>query len=459
MMRRPRSPRARPATKLAGDDTMKTPRRTKKQPQWLLLPTTLISTRGIFLCVFAGAFLFMIWSILRFFGLFVQHDVVKIKAHPRVGAYYYAWYEPKQWEIWKTKFPPELGLYPSQSNATLSSHSKWARQAGIDFFLMSWSDKRNHENVLHYLNHPDTIPITLHIESMILYLDSRVNRTAQENGIIKFNEKAKNIYTGTLCRFGDAYRDYLFKAMDEIVLPYRHKYLFVGDRPVFVLYLAREFFDFENDIYNLRQDFYQKYGVHPYLIADVVWFLWDHRVRKNTLNTGIHAWDAITAYNRYEGRKTETLDEYMERLEVEYDKYSNPDILKNIRLPVVPYVQPGYDDLLIRAHEHGPNNATRPYYERNNGMTYHKFWDQAERILGKNPCSVDPKNELFIFVCSFNEWHESTSIEPSTEWKTMYLDITRQRKESLKGYCTTDVTRTLPKDLLTSHQGSSSVPK
>ena len=125
-------------------------------------------------------------------------------ARPRIGAYYYAWYEQKQWEQWKTKYHPQLGLYQSQDANVLANHSQWAQQAGIDFFVMSLSDPANQDSILRYLQHTSTIPIALHIESLMLYWDSRVNRTRPNNGQIDFEEPCHNFYTNRQEPFGNS---------------------------------------------------------------------------------------------------------------------------------------------------------------------------------------------------------------------------------------------------------------
>jgi hypothetical protein len=237
----------------------------------------------------------------------------------------------------------------------------------------------------------------------------------------------------------------------------------------------------------LRRRFVQQFGVgQPYLIADIVWFAHDKRVKRNTAhammtrmmyddddNDGKQqqqhpVWDSITAYNRYEGRRDETLDVYLKRAQDEYHLYANPPpqgwfqyyqyywlLLYSywwgrrpttVRFPVVPYVQPGYDDLLIRSHEHGVG-IQRPAYPRGDqGQTYHQFWDLAERLLDQNPCHTatdedhdhdhgDVEDDSFVLITSFNEWHESTSIEPSLEWGDQMLKITKERGQAVRPTC------------------------
>lgn len=377
---------------------------------------------------------------------------------PRVGAYYYAWYGPLQWETWKTKYPPTLGKYESHDKSILRQHSQWAYQAGIDFFVMSWSTPANHVNVIQYLQYPATIPIAVHVETMILYTESRVNGTDPTDGLIHFHEpcqdihiKANNGKNDTIIPtkpFGDLLSDYLVKIMTEIVLPYRHKYIFVDDkRPVFVLHLAKDYADFDKSFVNIRKRFLQEFGVQPYFIADVISFNDDSRVLYNTAHVGTKSWDAITSYDRYDGTRRESLDVYLNRTESEFKKYSNErhsnkfnewlsffGISRRTRLPVVPYVQPGYDDLLIPSQAYGNKknkNLTRTSYDRENGKMYHAFWDIAERLMAENPCDYNV-DEQFVLVTSFNEWHQSTAIEPSLLWHDMYLDITKKRSRRIK---------------------------
>jgi hypothetical protein len=48
-------------------------------------------------------------------------------------------------------------------------------------------------------------------------------------------------------------------------------------------------------------------------------------VKRNTAHVmGKHVWDSIPAYNRYEGRRDETLDVYLSRVQDEYHLFANP---------------------------------------------------------------------------------------------------------------------------------------
>ncbi len=70
----------------------------------------------------------------------------KLAAASRVPlfAYYYIWFDPQSWDRAKIDFP-QLGKYSSDDETVLRQHVKWAQEAGIDGFIVSWksTDKLN----------------------------------------------------------------------------------------------------------------------------------------------------------------------------------------------------------------------------------------------------------------------------------------------------------------------------
>jgi hypothetical protein len=54
-------------------------------------------------------------------------------------AYYYIWYSPSSWDRAKRDYPL-LGRYSSDDVGVLRTHVSWAKDAGIDAFLVSWKD-------------------------------------------------------------------------------------------------------------------------------------------------------------------------------------------------------------------------------------------------------------------------------------------------------------------------------
>ena len=56
---------------------------------------------------------------------------------PPVLAYYYIWFDPASWSRAKTD-RPKLGPYSSDDAAVMRQQVRWAKQAGIEGFLVSW---------------------------------------------------------------------------------------------------------------------------------------------------------------------------------------------------------------------------------------------------------------------------------------------------------------------------------
>jgi len=54
-----------------------------------------------------------------------------------VLAYYYIWFDPSSWKRAKTDLPM-LGAYSMNDEQVMQQHVRWAKQAGIDGFIVSW---------------------------------------------------------------------------------------------------------------------------------------------------------------------------------------------------------------------------------------------------------------------------------------------------------------------------------
>ena len=63
---------------------------------------------------------------------------------PLLFAYYYIWFDAQSWSRAKIDLP-QLGKYTSDDEAVMRQHVKWAKDAGIDGFIVGWksTDKLN----------------------------------------------------------------------------------------------------------------------------------------------------------------------------------------------------------------------------------------------------------------------------------------------------------------------------
>jgi hypothetical protein len=362
------------------------------------------------------------------------------RSRPRVGAYYSTFNEPFQWE--NTRYQPTLGLYDSNASTVVTRHSDWALHAGINFFVVRY-DHNNMHKIKEYLQHPKAMTIALLVDSIHLYKQSvqlHSNLTEFEyDGQIDFQRMVTNIHTQEVGTFGDCFLDYIFIAMEELVKPFSEKYLHVGERPMFLLDSALDYVNHDATMTNLRLRFKQRFSAQPYLVADSVSEL-NNKDRKQIHDASVHFWDAITTKSRFDGSLSESPEQYMDRVEAEYEFYAKTSDQPGARALMFPYVQPGYDDSLLHTHEK-LGKTKRPVYPTGDGSFYQQFWDLGERILSKNPCAKVDSDEMLVFVSTFNNWSESTSIEPSTEWGKELLRITRDRSRSMKPKCDGSVKR------------------
>jgi hypothetical protein len=82
-------------------------------------------------------------------------------------------------------------------------------------------------------------------------------------------------------------------------------------------------------------------------------------------------------------------------------------------------VTPGYDDKLVLPAR------TPEFRDREGGNYYRRAWDAA----------VNTQPDL-VTISTWNEWFESSAIEPGRDWGNTYLDITASGVDRLKGYRT-----------------------
>jgi hypothetical protein len=77
-------------------------------------------------------------------------------------------------------------------------------------------------------------------------------------------------------------------------------------------------------------------------------------------------------------------------------------------------VTPGYDDRKFR--------SPGEYRDRAGGAYYQTSWNAAINV-----------NPDLVTISTWNEWYETSAIEPGRDWGTLYLDITRDKVNAYKG--------------------------
>jgi hypothetical protein len=67
-----------------------------------------------------------------------------------VLAFYYSWFDTRSWRRAKADYP-QIGRYTSDDPAVMRQHVRWAKEAGIDGFIVSWKDTPTNDRRLSLL--------------------------------------------------------------------------------------------------------------------------------------------------------------------------------------------------------------------------------------------------------------------------------------------------------------------
>lgn len=312
---------------------------------------------------------------------------------PLVLAYYYPWYHKGDWTRHDYAGTPVLGEYGTDDPKIAERHITWAADGGIDAFVVSWWGP-DHLCAKHTATGLLRAKNLKRIRFCMIY--ESLGRLDRADG----KEDAK-------CDFADA------RVRKQFVDDLKHlrktyfdhpQYLKVGDKPVVVLYVTRTFRGFDRATLEAAE---KAAGVDVFAIADEPFF-WDQAdpttARHGVDKDGRSVFDAYTPYNLFENqfvRDGESATDYVTRVGAPlYEKWSAKTV-------VYPKVMPSYKD--FRGH--------KPLAGGIDGFVAQL--DAAARI--PNPPHL-PQAPRMVFVTSFNEWWEGTTIEPAKEYGSSYLD-------------------------------------
>jgi hypothetical protein len=81
-------------------------------------------------------------------------------------------------------------------------------------------------------------------------------------------------------------------------------------------------------------------------------------------------------------------------------------------------VIPGFDDRKVRNPSFWVSRA------HGDQLTYDEFWQLSLR-----------SRPDWVLITSFNEWHEGTEIEPSSEYGDRFLERTRHWADQTRRHC------------------------
>jgi hypothetical protein len=307
----------------------------------------------------------------------------------RVMAFYYPWYgtadgpggagrvahwgriDAEKKDISESTHYPALGAYDSHDPNVIDRHCRWAKQAGIDTFIVSWWGHGDYTDRalakildgcarygLSACIYYETVPGPQTAETAADDILKVLRRYGGHPAHLKIEGKpVVFVYGRALQEIG---LTAWLKAVRIINKEYEQGFTAIGDQ---FSYGAARVFD----------------GLHTYNTAGSLQGMTPADVRKwapGTYRSWVELADGAA--------KISTLT-----------------------------VIPGYDDTKIRK----PGLAVKRF----DGQMYRAQWDAA--------IEADPH---WVLITSFNEWHEGSEIEPSFEDKELYLDLTAHYTKTFK---------------------------
>jgi hypothetical protein len=302
----------------------------------------------------------------------------------KVLAFYYGWYgNPKvsgSWFHWSdvdevnkqigsSAHYPLLGPYDSHDSHVIEQHFSWAKEAGIDGFIVSWW-------------HPGDF----HDQAMPLLLS-----TAQKFGL----EISAYIETVQTKEQALDYLTYLLKHYGE-----HPSWLKIGGKPVLFIY-RRAIDEIWLDGWHwVIEETNRRFENGAVFIADLIEYpLLPFKfpiLEKAALRQATQIFDGAHAYNithLTRGKSVEEIKSEMQKIFAEW-----VSTIGRSRVSCLTVI-PGYDDSKLP-----DRTPPRPVTDRYDGRTYQVLWEAA---IAANPD--------WILITSWNEWHEGTEIEPSLE--------------------------------------------
>lgn len=310
---------------------------------------------------------------------------------PRVDllAYYYPWYDQGDWSRHPYVGTPALGEYGTDDPAVAEQHIDWCTEAGIDGLCVSWwgietqSDKHLKAGLL-AADNADDIAFCIYYESFRL---DAVD--GDRNGEVDFD--APEVMAQVTREFAYLAEHYFG----------RENYYRIDGRPAVGLYVTRTFRRFTADhAHQIRE----AAGVEVFLIADEVYY--GGQSSPDTARHGAGVFDAYSAYNMHTDPRIDDGEpawDYMRREAWPvYARWAEDE-----RVWFMPKVMPSYKD--FRGHDTLAGSAEG----------FGAMLVAAGEMANSDPAALHG----VVFITSFNEWWEGSTIEPADEYGTDYLDV------------------------------------
>jgi len=259
---------------------------------------------------------------------------------------------------------PELGPYDSHDPKLIEQHCRWARQAGIDTFIVSWW---GHGDYTDRALEPILRACRKHGLTACVYYET-----------IPGPKKTAQVAAADLVKLLEKYGDH-------------PAYLKVHDKPVVFIY-GRAFNQLGlvdwAEVLNTVNSTYRRGFL---AIADKFSYA------AARLFDGLHTYNTAGLLR---DRSVEQVRRWAKRTYPGWVELADA-AGKISTITVIP----GYDDTKVRSP----------------GLAIDRFGSKLYRVQWQAAIEADPH---WILVTSFNEWHEGSEIEPSLQFGRTYLELT-----------------------------------
>jgi len=314
---------------------------------------------------------------------------------PLVFAYYYLWYKGAGDERWPTlnrDYPPALGFYRSDDDAVLYQHLLWAERYGLAGLLTTWYGTQseggqytdaNLVRLRSLLTAFPTLRYAVFYDQAIRFIDLDFGEPDKREEFLADLEKV---------------------ALDNFSHP---NYWRIGGRPVVVIYLTRVATGGYGRLISEARERMARSGYAPFIIGD--------EVRWGRDSSRFDRFDAVTAFNLHSDPQVLKAGGDVRRFaEMSADLYKAMQRKAlGLGLDVIPGIGHAYNDEPVRS-----NLPLIPTLDESGMPRY-----REDMIYAIEQVSVVYRKSAIrkrfgiapLFINSFNEWFERTSIEPSAE--------------------------------------------
>jgi hypothetical protein len=311
---------------------------------------------------------------------------------------YYLWYR-KDLSNWRDghKYMPLLGEYRSDDPIVMSKHIDWATGHGVDGFLVSWGGYE--EGDLKYFD--DNFQLFL---SNPLSKDIRVAILYESVGRLKDSHPGWNFFDPENTRILDSDLFYLNRSYFN-----QPSFLRIDGKPLVYFYEGKGVFGDISRIENLREKykiFFVSDHAHPLADPENVFpagnplaVVWGKAAKK---------FDGITSWLGGYSPKGEYLGgSYENQIEIAFSKWEKWAEENGMRF--FPFITPEFDNRYVKWGN--PNSVP---LERSPELF-------EKRIM----IALKYAKDSTIIIGTWNDFFESTTLEPTREYGFTYLEILR----------------------------------